>query len=254
MINLLKMDFHRFITNKMMYILLIVFSAFQIFGIFMIKQYEEPVEQGGILTSAMNESEFIQLMLAQTPSWVLMYIAVFSVYFYMSEYNSGFYKNYISMKNARIHSVVSKIIILALFTLLMFITLIISDLIGRTIFFNQANIGDIRYFITLLIGQILLHWAFSIVVLYLTIAIKRMIPSIIIGIVLVLNVIGMVVGVLESLASNVNLSSYLLVNTIVNSKDFNKVNDVIHVVSVAISFILLFSFLAIRHKMKEDLG
>lgn len=253
MINLLKMEFNRFFTNKMMYILLIVFMAFQVFGIFMLKQYEQPV-RGEILISSMNESQFIQVMLSQTPSWVMMYIMVFSVYFYMSEYNSGFHKNYVSMKNARMYSVISKILILGLFTLLMFIVMIISDLIGRAIFFNNTAIGDLGYFAKLLFGQLLLHWAFSIVVLCITMILKSMIPSIVIGIVLVLNVFGMVVGALESLIGDVNLSSYFLVNTIVSIKNFNNMSDVIHVISVAIIFIILFSFIATRYKMKEDLS
>lgn len=253
MINLLRMDLNRFFTNKMMYILLLVFIAFQVFGIFMLKQYEQPV-RGEMLISSMNESQFIQVMLSQTPSWVMMYIMVFSVYFYMSEYNSGFYKNYISMKNARMYSVISKILILGLFTLLMFVAMIISDLIGRAIFFNNTAIGDLGYFAKLLLGQFLLHWAFSIVVLCITMILKSMIPSIVIGIVLVLNVFGMVVGALESLIGDVNLSSYFLVNTIVSIKDFNNMSDIIHVVSVAVIFILLFSFIATKYKMKEDLS
>jgi ABC-2 type transport system permease protein len=252
MINLFKMDLHRFLTNKMMYILLMIYSAFQIFGIFMGKKYEQPVE-GETLMSAMNESQFIQTILSQTPSWVMMYITVFSVYFYMSEYNSGFYKNYISMNNARIHSVISKILTLGLFTLFMLIVMIISDLIGRAIFFHNTTIGDLGFFVKLIIGQFLLHWAFSIVILCLTMMIKSMIASIVIGIVLVLNVFGMVAGALESLIGNSNFSSYLLVNTIIRIKDFNDMNETIHVASVAIIFMVLFSFIAVRYKLKEDL-
>ncbi|WP_449355452.1 ABC transporter permease [Virgibacillus natechei] len=251
MINLFKMDLQRFKNNKIMYFLLLIYAAFQLFGIFMMKQY--PVEQGGIPVSSMNASEFIQLVLSQTPSWVLMYVAVFSVYFYMSEYNSGFYKNYISMNNARMYSVISKILILGLFTLLMLLTMVISDLIGRTIFFNNAAIGDLGFFIKLLFGQFLLHWAFSIVVLFISIVSRSMITSLVIGVVLALNVPGMVVGALESLIGNVNVSSYMLVNTIVSIKDFNNMNDVIRVAGVAIIFILLFSVISARYKMKEDL-
>lgn len=253
MINLLKMDLHRFITNKMMYILLAVFAAFQVFGIFMINQYEEPNAQTNVLHSMMNESEFIQTMLAQTPSWVLMYIAVFSVYLYMSEYNAGFYKNYISMKNARIYSVISKIIILALFTCLMLVVMVFADLIGRELIFKQSTIGDVGFFVKLLVGQFLLHWAFTIVVLCVTMVVKRMIPSIVIGIVLVLNVIGMVLGALESFVGDTNLSSYLLVNSITRIKDFHDVGDIVHVLGVAIVFIGIGSLFAIRYKMREDL-
>ncbi|UJL45418.1 ABC transporter permease [Virgibacillus sp. NKC19-16] len=251
MINIFKMDLQRFKNNKIMYLLLLIYAAFQLFGVFMMSQY--PVEQGGIPVSSMNASEFIQLVLSQTPSWVLMYVAVFSVYFYMSEYNSGFYKNYISMNNARMYSVISKILILGLFTLFMLVTMVISDLIGRTIFFNNAAIGDLGFFIKLLVGQFLLHWAFSIVVLFISIVSRSMITSLVIGVVLALNVPGMLVGALESLIGNVNVSSYMLVNTIVSIKDFNNMNDVIHVAGVAIIFILLFSFIAARYKMKEDL-
>ncbi|WP_078392660.1 hypothetical protein [Shouchella patagoniensis] len=253
MMNLFKMDLHRFLTNKIMYILLVVFIAFQIFGIFMIKQYEQPVEQGGMLISHMNESQFIQQMLAQTPSWVLIYVTVFSVYFYMSEYNAGFYKNYISMKRARMYSVLSKIVILGLFTLLMMLVMVVADLIGRAIFFQQATLGALGYLSTLLAGQFLLHWAFSIVILSLTMILKSMLTSIVTGIILALNVFGMAVGALESLFTDLNVSAYLLVNTIVRIKDFNQLSDVIHVFSVAIAFILLFSCIAIRYKMKEDL-
>lgn len=253
MINILKMDLHRFKTNKMMYILLLIFLSFQIFGIYMIKQYEQPGEEGSMLISTINESQFIQVMLSQTPSWVLLYITVFSVYFYMSEFNSGFYKNYISMTQARLFSVISKIIVLGLFTALMFIVMIIADLIGRSIFFNHSTIGDLAYFVKLIIGQFLLHWAFSIVILCISMISKNLIASIVVGVVLALNVFGMVVGALESLVDLVNLSPYLLVNTIVSTKDFNNMHDVVHVSSVAIIFILLFSFIVVRYKIKEDL-
>ncbi|GGD72869.1 ABC transporter permease [Paenibacillus nasutitermitis] len=252
-INILKMDFHRFKTNKMLYVLLLIFFAFQTFGIYMLKKYEQPGESGGMPISSMNESQFIQVMMSQTPLWMLIYIAVFSVYFYMSEHNSGFYKNYISMKNARKYSVISKILISGLFTLLMFIVMIVADMIGRSIFFNNVTIGDSIYFAKLLIGQFLLHWAFSIVILCISIISKSLIASIVIGFVLSLNVFGMIVTVLESIIDDVHLSSFLIVNTILSARDFDNINDLVHVASVSIVFILIFSFIAIRYKIKEDL-
>ncbi|MBO0994636.1 hypothetical protein IPU53_16650 [Bacillus sp. SD088] len=138
--------------------------------------------------------------------------------------------------------------------MLMLVTMVISDLIGRAIFFNNATIGDLGYFVKLLVGQFLLHWAFSIVILCISIISKNLITSLVIGVVLGLNVLGMIVGALESLVGDVNLSSYLLVNTIVSTKDFNNMNDVLHVAGVALIFTILFSFIAARYKVKEDLG
>lgn len=246
------MEVNRFFTNKMMYILLAVFMAFQVFGIFMMKQYEESMP-GMMLPSAMNESEFIQSLLAQTPSWLMMYIMVFTVYFYMSEHNAGFYKNYIAMERARSYGMLSKILVLGLFTLLMFAVLLFADFIGRPIFFDNAALGDLRYFVKLIIGQFLLHWAFAVVILCITMLLKNLVASFIIGLALVLNVIGMAIGFLESLLWNLELSSYFLVNTIVTVRDFNETQTVIHVYSVALVVLFLASLIAIRYKMKEDL-
>lgn len=236
-----------------MYVLLFVFISFQIFGIFMMKQYEQPTFEGDTLIGSMNESQFIQYLFAQTPSWVMLYIAVFTVYFYMSEYNAGFYKNYISNNRARIHSVISKVLILGLFTFLMFVALIVSNFIGRTLFYGQIMIDDYAYLVNLLIGHYLLHWSFSIIVLCATIMIKNSIASLVVGVILSLNIVGMLLSTLEGLISDTKISSYLLINTIVTIKDFGNIYDVIHVLSVAVFFFLLFTTLAIQYKRKEDL-
>lgn len=252
-INILRMDFYRFKKNKIMWLLLIIFSVFQLFGIFMMRQYESSMQDGGIPIRSMNESQFIQYTLTQPPSWMLLYIMIFSVYFYMSEYQSGFYKNYISIKGARLHSVISKILILALFTLLMFITMIISDLVGRVVFFNLTSIGDWAYFIKLLTGQFLLHWAFSILILYISMIARNMLISLTAGLILTLNVIGMMLAGLETLMDQIHLSQYLLVNTIGSFKDLNNTQDLIHIFSVAMISILIFTYAAVRFKLKEDL-
>lgn len=253
MLNIFRMDLHRFITNKIMYILLLVFCAFQIFGIFMFKQYTQPIQAGGIDISKMNESEFIQHLLSQPPSWILIYIFVFCVYFYFSEYNSGFYKNYITMKKARVYSVVSKILIQAIFTVFMMVAMVVSDLIGRGIFFDNTSIGDLGYFVKLLIGLFLLLWAFSILILCTSIFTRSMLVSLGIALVLVLNVVGMILAALESLLDNVYLSQYLLVSTIYSTFDYNHGRDLVHIASVATVTLLLFAFIAIRLKIKEDL-
>jgi len=253
MINVFRMDWYRFKWNKIMYILLLVFCLFEIFGIFMMDHYGQQMEGSGVQFDAMNASEFIQYTLSQTPSWVMFYILIFTVYFYMSEYNSGFYKNYITMKNARVHSVLSKILIQGVFTVLIFMVLVISDLIGRGIFFDNLLIGDVGYFAKVLIGQFALHWAFSILILCIAIMTRSMLASLIIGMILVLNVLGMVIGAIETLISGIHVSKYWLVNTITTILDFNNIRDLVHISSVAMISILLFSIIAINYKLKEDL-
>lgn len=254
MINIVKMDFHRFIRNKIMYVLLLIYSAFQIFGVFMMSLYEESMAESGIQLSSMNASEFIQLVLSQPPSWMLLYIMVFTVYFYMSELNSGYYKNYITMKHARIHSVFSKIVILAYFTLLMLGTLIISDFIGRSLFLGNSAIGDFGFFIKLLFSQFLLQWSFSILILCITMVTRKILVSIIIGFVFVLNLFGMILSSLESaLLGKTYVSDYLLVNTITRVKDFNDQSELFVVLGIGLISIVAFVVIAASYKLKEDL-
>lgn len=198
MINMLRMEFSRFFTNKMMYILLLVYIVFQMFGTFMFTQFETVSPISGQLVLDITQSEYMQMIISQTPSWLLLYIGIFTVSFYMSEYNNGFYKNFISMENARVHTVIAKILVLGLFTLLMFIIMIITDFIGRAIFFENTDIGDPQYFLKLFLGQFLLHWAFVVVVLSITMIVRRIVASIVIIVLLVLNIIGSLLMVLES--------------------------------------------------------
>ncbi|MFD1173981.1 hypothetical protein [Oceanobacillus picturae] len=254
MINLFKMDFHRFVRNKTMYLLLLIYSAFQIFGVFMMSLYEEPMAETGTMISEMNASEFIQSVLSQTPSWMLLYIMVFTIYFYISELNSGYYKNYITMKHARIHSVVSKIIMQAFFTLLMLATLIISDFIGRSLFLDNSSIGDLGFFMKLLSSQFLLQWSFSVLILCVAIITKKMLVSLIVGFVFALNIFGMILSSLESvLFDKAYVTDYLLVNTIMRIKDFNDLNELIVVLSIGLGSLIIFITIATTYKLKEDL-
>ncbi|WP_238653483.1 ABC transporter permease [Paenibacillus piscarius] len=254
MINLFKMDFYRFSRNKIMYLLLLLFCAFQIFGIYMMKQYAQPVEAGGVQIANLTEIDFIQYTISQPPSWMLIYIAVFTIYFYMSEWNSGFHKNYISMRQARSHSVFSKMTILALFVAMMFLILLVADGIGRRIFFDQTDMGDLGMLITLLAGQFLLHWAFSLLILCIAMVTRNLLVSLSASIVLALNVIGMVLGALEKLLTDIHLTKYLLINTLVRVKDLGSAADLIHMFGVATVAILFLSYFAVRYKIREDLN
>ena len=253
MINILKMEFSRFFTNKMMYILIFIYAAFQVFGTFMFTQFEAVTPFNGRLVEDLDQGQFMQMVLAQSPSWVMLYIGIFTVSFYMSEYSNGFYKNYIATERARIHSVTSKILVLGLFTLIMFSSMLLADYISRAIFFGNTNIGDIQSFIKIVLGQFLLHWAFVVVMLCITILVRRLIAGIIIAVVLGLNVLGSLVRALESLIHDGDFASYLLVNSIMTIRDFNEPGELIHVLIVAAIYFIVFAIIAIRFKIKEDL-
>ncbi|MBW4080149.1 hypothetical protein [Paenibacillus sp. S150] len=250
MLNLL--DLRRFGRNKPMIVLLLVYCLFQVFGIFMQSQYP-PAEVNGVSVPALSEGEFMQHTLSIAPSWVLIYLTVFVVAFYMSEYNAGFYKNYISMRRARIYSVLSKIAVQALFTLLLLIAVVLSDVVGRFWFFGNSSFGGVGLFTKVLAVQFLLHWAFSVLVLCLIVIVRNMLTGVIAGIVLSFNIVGMALSALETAIGSPRISPYLLVNTIVTPQDMGNGGDILHAVPVAAVFALLFAAIAVRRKLREDL-
>lgn len=237
----------------MMYILLFIYVVFQVFGTFMFTQFEAVSPFNGVVVQDLNQGQYMQMVLAQSPSWVMLYIGIFTVSFYMSEYSNGFHKNYISTERARIHSVTSKIIVLGLFTLIIFGVMIFADFFSRLIFFENSSIGDIDIFLKIVLGQFLMQWAFVVVMLCITILLKRLIASIIVAVVLGLNVLGSIVRVLESLIHDGDFASYLLVNSIMTIRDYNEASELIHVLIVAGIYFIVFAAIAIRFKIKEDL-
>lgn len=237
-----------------MYVLLFIFCAFQIFGIFMMSLNEDAMAAAGIHIRSLNASEFIQLVLSQPPSWMLLYIMVFTIYFYMSEFISGYYKNYITLQRARLYSVLSKIIIQAFFTLFMLATLLVADFIGRSVFLETTAIGDFGYFLKLLFTQFLLQWAFSILILCIAMLTKRLLPSMIIGFIFVLNISGMLASGLENmLFDKTYISDFLLINTITNPTDFRDNQAWMIALVIAVTCIGIFSTLAATYKWREDL-
>lgn len=251
MLNLLRMDLRRFMRNRLMPVLLVVYVGFHLLGIFMQKQY--PVTVNGLALGDMTEAQFLPYILAGTPSWPLIYLTVFTVFFYMSEYNAGFYKNYIAMRRARIYSVISKMAVQACFTLVLLLTVLLTDLLGRYLFFGSTAFGSPLVVLQVLLVKGLLHWAFTIVVLLLSIVFKSVLTAVVAGMVLSFNLLGMALGALESLTGLPAVSSYLLVNQIAGGGGFGMGGPALREVLVGIGFALLFGLAAVRVKMKEDL-
>ncbi|MFD1904728.1 hypothetical protein ACFSQ7_12745 [Paenibacillus rhizoplanae] len=60
--------------------------------------------------------------------------------------------------------------------------------------------------------------------------------------------IGMVLEALEKLFTDIHLTKYLLINTLVRVKDLGSTADLIHMFGVAIAAILFLSYVAVRYK------
>lgn len=255
MLNIVRMDLRRFRSYKLMPVLLAVFFGFQLFGIYNFSKYADSF--AGVEFGSLSASAFFQYLLSQPPSWMLIYIAVFTVYYTWSERSSGFYKNYISMRHARVSSVMSKTLVLGLFTLLLFGTAVVANAIGRWLFFPEAPMGDWGTYVTLLALQILLHWAFAVMLLFGALAARSLIAGLILGLVLALNVIGYLLSALASLlfGDGAAQASWWLTNRIMLPMELTQsgVANAWHPLLVAVVFLLLFGAAGAWFRQREDL-
>lgn len=259
MLNILRMDFRRFRKNNMLPLLLAVFFAFQLFGIFMMSRYTDSYSTAGLAPGSLNASEFFQYMLAQPPSWMLLYVAVFTVHFTWSERSAGFHKNYISMRHARVSSVLAKVLLLALFTLLLFVAAVAANALGRRLFFEDAPTGGLDQYALLLLVQFLLHWAFAVMMLFVALAARSLIAGLIIGLLLALNLVGYSLSALAALLlgeeDGAGIASWWLVNRIVQPLELGQagVAGVVEPTVVALLFLLLFGTVGALFRQREDL-
>ncbi|QNK56919.1 ABC transporter permease [Paenibacillus sp. PAMC21692] len=256
MLNILRMDFRRFRKNNMLPLLLAVFFAFQLFGIFMMSRYADSYS-AGLAPGSMSASEFFQYMLAQPPSWMLLYVAVFTVHYTWSERSAGFYKNYISMRHARVSSVLAKALLLALFTLLLFVAAVAANALGRLLFFENAPTGELGQYALLLLLQFLLHWAFAVMMLFVALAARSLIAGLIIGLLLALNLVGYSLSALAALLlgeDGAGIASWWLVNRIVHTLELGQGGaGVLEPAIVALLFLLLFGAAGAVFRQREDL-
>jgi ABC-2 type transport system permease protein len=259
MLNILRMDFRRFRKNNMLPLLLAVFFAFQLFGIFMMSRYADNYSAGaGLRPGSLSASEFFQYMLAQPPSWMLLYVAVFTVHYTWSERSAGFYKNYISMRHARVSSVLAKALLLALFTLLLFVAAVAANALGRLLFFENAPTGELGQYALLLLLQFLLHWAFAVMMLFVALAARSLIAGLIIGLLLALNLVGYSLSALAALLlgeDGAGIASWWLVNRIVHPLELGQAGgaDMLEPAIVALLFLLLFGAAGAVFRQREDL-
>ncbi|WP_020616458.1 ABC transporter permease [Paenibacillus daejeonensis] len=252
MLNLLRMDLRRLVGNKLTIALLFIYCLFHLFAIFMMAENPTPPMNGMTLVE-MEEWQFLQHTSSIASSWVLIYLSVFTVYFYMSEYQAGFYKNYLSMRRARIYSVLSKLTVQGVFTLALLATVVLCDVVGRYFFLDNGTFGDPGLFLRVLGIQFLLHWAFSALILVVVIITRQLLTGVIVGIVCSFNLPGMALTALESLIGLPPISSYFLVHEIVNYKDYADLGNTLHAVLVGAVSLLLFTAIALYMKSKEDL-
>lgn len=282
MYNIIKMDINKMFKTKSMHICHIVLVAIVVlFGILISAvvnmDYETGKNAGFRLTISdesgpenmqemseetyyemldglkeeMNVNEFISMQYSGIMASILMII--FLGIFICSELEIGFIKNIIPIRNSRISLIVSKNIVI-------FIFLIIQAIVGfgAAIIASILVSGTVKILAPILIIkylgiQIILRMAFASLLILISYLFKSKALSITIGVLLTMDIHGMVLQLLDKVIASdkIKLLSLSLVNHMKRA-NINEKNPA-RMIILALVFIILYNFTSMMVVRKMDI-
>lgn len=280
MLNLLRMDFYRLWRSRSFVVMIFVSISIALFTIFVayydIQQMKEPKstiiigsekeeENHGVNigmqvdTEEMftgDEMDFTRLINFTLAGRILAILCVvFPAIFVYGEQKNGFIKNIAGQLPNRGMLVLSKMLVLAVQTLIIFVVFTLAGAIMAKILWKENlllnSIGDFAKIMGL---HYLLHWAFAIVVASLTIILRGTGFSITYGILTTNGVMAILYGFIDKVINNKNfdISLYTLEDAIARVSETLSGGDLQRVLLVGISFIVAFTALAMMVIQKRD--
>lgn len=239
MINVIKMDLYRMFKTKSLYVVWLIFILLIIFSTVMIKgdYSEDAIQQENYQTSIQaseNENIGMNVILPTKPGEritvydsfyanvkgkaVALFIVIFAVIFSTADMKSGFIKNIGGQVKNRISLVLSKALILTLFTILtMFLFFGVQGICNHW-FFGYLKWGPWKEFLSYFGLSLLLHIAFAMIVMAAAIIIQNNVFSMALAVCLCMNMIFIIYSFLDKVAAAIHIKDFHFVLYTVTGK------------------------------------
>jgi hypothetical protein len=144
---------------------------------------------------------------------LLMFLVVFTVIFVNSESRTGFIKNIAGQVQNRGTLVLSKLIIVAAYSIILLISALIVIILSFQVFFGYVNFDGFGNLALYLGTQLLLHVAFGAVMICLITLVKSAVASMLIGILVsagILQIVDTIIGALiNSIKGHFSIMYYI---------------------------------------------
>ena len=273
MLKIIKMDLYKMFKSKSFYILnlvLILLTLFfaSIMAITLNREYEAAQESTITMTrdaktldgkdptlteeeyyalqeefkEGMNVDEFITMIYSQ--QFLLVLLAIFIGLFICSEWDTGFIKNIIPIRNSRYSLIISKIIIVLLFILTQAVFAIIGSFIANYVISGDIKILNSNVLIKYIGVQTLLNMAFASLLVFISYLFRNKALSMSIGIMLAVNIHGIFLNLIDKVidSASFSLSDYTIIGNILTTYDSS---DYKRAVIVSIIYFLIYNILSI---------
>lgn len=255
MLNMLKMDFHRLLRTRSLYVIWLIFFAMVAFNTYMgVDDYitlevgeTEEVVQGdnkgegfALVTEIPGEKETVNVGISAYPPTkpgekvtvfdlfymnaqcksIALFLAIFVILFTSGDISSGYIKNVAGQVKHRGYLVLSKMVILALYTVVTLGLTIVVQAVSNRIVLGYLEWGNGGEFVKYFLLQLMLHIALAAICMAVTIIVRNNVFSMIFSIALCMNLWILLYMGIDKLIHKVGFDSFTLLDYSVTGNIF----------------------------------
>lgn len=181
MLNAVKMDFYRMIRTKSLYVVILIFVMMTVISTILCKRKE-----------------------------VALFLVIFAVIFSAADFKSGYIKNIGGQTRKRFYLILSKAVSLCIYTVFLFGVFIIAQAVSNQVILGYLKWGPPEEFLPYLGVQLLLHAAFALFIMAVTIIIQNNVISMALAICLCLDLMAVVYSLFDHAAQKIGAEGFHL--------------------------------------------
>lgn len=235
MFNMIKMELYRMFHTKSTYIILLIMGLCVVFTNYMsfdeynmdtkalesasaeaaasYEDSEEAVPNLGLnvtLPTIPGEKVTVfDLFFANVQGkFIALFIAIFTILFSNADLNSGFVKNTAGQVKNRFGLVAAKSVAIVVYTVLTLILYLLLEAVCARVLFGYLEWGDVGGFLSYFFSQAVLHCAFMLILMAISIILKSNVISMLLGVCLCMNMTMILYGMLNLLLQKVGMKNF----------------------------------------------
>lgn len=279
MLKLIKMDLYRMFHTKAFYIIWIILGAAVIFSTTMSKedyQYmQEEAAKGQMeAVSEVNMNVGLNVVIPTKPGekvtvfdqvfaniqskFIALFLVIFTVLFSTADLTSGYIKNIGGQVKERGNLILSKAIVLLIYTVLTLFLYLGIQVVCQYAVFGASKWGNMEMFWRYFGTEVVLHYSFVLVCMAMAIILKSNMLSMTLSVCLCVNVLTMVYGVVDKVLQNMGVKDFHFIEHTVSGKISllsmsPNVSDCVNAVGIAGGFGVLAVLLTILVFRRRDI-
>ncbi len=150
--------------------------------------------------------------------FIALFIVIFAVLFSTADLTSGYIKNIGGQVRNRSHLILSKALLLFLYTVLTLGIFVLVQAVSNQVFFGYVKWGDLSQLLQYMGSEALLHYALALICMTIAIAARNNVFSMIVSVLLCMNVMTIIYSFVDKAAAKMGAADFRLLDYTVTGK------------------------------------